>query len=35
MRRARILGAGMYLPERVVTNGDLEAIKELDTSDEW
>ena len=25
----------MYLPERVVTNADLEAIKELDTSDEW
>jgi len=35
MRQARILGAGMYLPERVVTNADLEAIKELDTSDEW
>jgi len=25
----------MYLPERIVSNADLEAIKELDTSDEW
>ncbi|HVO85407.1 MAG TPA: beta-ketoacyl-ACP synthase III [Syntrophobacteria bacterium] len=35
MRQARILGAGMYLPERVIANADLEVIKELDTSDEW
>jgi len=35
MRRTRILGVGMYLPEREVTNHDLEAIKELETSDEW
>ena len=25
----------MYLPGRLVTNADLEAIDELDTSDEW
>jgi len=25
----------MYLPERIVTNHDLEAMKELETSDEW
>lgn len=30
---ARITGLGKYLPERVVTNKDLEAV--LDTSDEW
>lgn len=35
MRRTRILGVGMYLPEREVTNTELEAIKELETSDEW
>ncbi|HLI22578.1 MAG TPA: beta-ketoacyl-ACP synthase 3, partial [Stellaceae bacterium] len=31
--RSQILGCGGYLPERVVTNGDLA--KTLDTSDEW
>ena len=31
--RAKIAGAGMYVPERVVTNKDLEAL--MDTSDEW
>jgi len=31
--RARITGTGMYVPERVVTNRDLEAL--MDTSDEW
>lgn len=25
----------MYLPERLITNADLAAVKELDTSDEW
>ncbi len=33
MRRARILGTGRYLPERVVTNEELT--KYMDTSDEW
>jgi 3-oxoacyl-[acyl-carrier-protein] synthase-3 len=28
-----ILGMGVYVPERVITNGDLE--KAIDTSDEW
>jgi len=31
--RANITGAGMYVPERVVTNRDLEKL--MDTSDEW
>ena len=35
MRQTRILGVGIYLPEREVTNQELEAIKELETSDEW
>ncbi|MDT8450405.1 MAG: beta-ketoacyl-ACP synthase III [Wenzhouxiangellaceae bacterium] len=30
---ARIIGTGRYLPEKVVTNADLEKI--VDTSDEW
>jgi len=30
---ARIIGTGRYLPEKVVTNADLEAL--VDTSDEW
>lgn len=30
---ARIIGTGSYLPERVVTNSDLE--KTVDTSDQW
>lgn len=33
VKRARILGTGHYLPERVVTNVDLEKL--VDTSDEW
>ena len=32
-KRSRILGTGHYLPERVLTNFDLE--KMVDTSDEW
>jgi 3-oxoacyl-[acyl-carrier-protein] synthase-3 len=32
-RRSVILGAGAYLPERVVTNDDLA--KRMDTTDEW
>jgi len=31
--RAKITGTGMYVPERVVTNKDLEKV--MDTSDEW
>ena len=30
---SRIAGTGSYLPERVLTNADLEAM--VDTSDEW
>lgn len=33
MTYSRILGTGAYLPEKVLTNQDLE--KSLDTSDEW
>ena len=33
MRRTRIAGVGHYVPERVVTNHDLEQV--MDTSDEW
>lgn len=33
MLRSRIVGTGSYLPERVLTNQDLE--QTLDTSDEW
>ncbi len=33
MIRARITGTGSYVPEKVLTNNDLE--KFLDTSDEW
>ncbi|MDH4124929.1 MAG: ketoacyl-ACP synthase III [Gammaproteobacteria bacterium] len=33
MTNARIAGTGSYLPQKVVTNQDLE--KTLDTSDEW
>ncbi|MDQ0417364.1 3-oxoacyl-[acyl-carrier-protein] synthase-3 [Croceifilum oryzae] len=33
MRSAGILGTGAYLPEKVLTNADLE--KMVDTSDEW
>lgn len=31
--RARIIGTGSYLPKRVLSNADLEAM--VDTSDEW
>ena len=33
MTYSRIIGTGRYLPERVMTNFDLEKI--VDTSDEW
>ena len=33
MHRVRIIGTGSYLPEKVLTNFDLE--KMVDTSDEW
>ncbi len=33
MIRSKITGTGMYVPDRVVTNKDLEAL--MDTSDEW
>jgi 3-oxoacyl-[acyl-carrier-protein] synthase-3 len=33
LRRVRIRGTGMYVPPRVVTNQELEAL--MDTSDEW
>lgn len=33
MRRATILGTGHYVPPRIVTNAELEAV--LDTSDAW
>lgn len=33
MRQARIIGTGSYLPEKVLTNTDLE--KMVETSDEW
>ena len=33
MSHARIIGTGSYLPERVVTNQELES--RIDTSDEW
>jgi 3-oxoacyl-[acyl-carrier-protein] synthase-3 len=33
MPRAKIIGTGAYLPERVLTNADLEKL--VDTSDEW
>lgn len=33
MTRSRIAGLGMYVPERVVTNADLEKL--MDTSDAW
>lgn len=33
MTKARIIGTGSYVPEKVLTNHDLE--KTLDTSDEW
>ncbi len=33
MLRAKIIGTGMYVPDQVVTNADLEKL--MDTSDEW
>ena len=33
MTYARIVGTGSYLPEKVISNEDLE--KTMDTSDEW
>ena len=33
MRFARVLGTGGYLPERVISNADLEEL--VDTKDEW
>jgi len=33
LRRARIIGTGSYVPERIMTNHDFE--KYLDTTDEW
>jgi 3-oxoacyl-[acyl-carrier-protein] synthase-3 len=33
VKRARILGTGHYLPERVLSNADVEKL--VDTSDEW
>lgn len=33
MIRSKIIGTGAYVPERIITNFDLEAI--VDTSDEW
>jgi 3-oxoacyl-[acyl-carrier-protein] synthase III len=33
VKRARIIGTGSYLPEKILTNFDLE--KTLDTTDEW
>lgn len=33
LRRAKIMGTGMYLPEKRLTNADLE--KMVDTTDEW
>ncbi|MBW2140125.1 MAG: ketoacyl-ACP synthase III [Deltaproteobacteria bacterium] len=35
MRQAKILGVGMQLPERIVTNLELESMPELDTTDDW
>ena len=33
MPKARIIGTGSYLPERILTNQDLESM--VNTSDEW
>lgn len=33
MRRARVVGTGSYVPEKVLSNSDIE--KFLDTTDEW
>ena len=34
-RSVSIVGTGSYVPERVVTNAEFEARKELQTTDEW
>jgi 3-oxoacyl-[acyl-carrier-protein] synthase-3 len=33
VKYSKIIGTGGYLPEKIVTNADLEKI--LDTSDQW
>ena len=33
MKRAAVIGVGSYVPEKVLTNSDLE--KMVDTTDEW
>ncbi|MGB5307015.1 MAG: 3-oxoacyl-ACP synthase, partial [Gammaproteobacteria bacterium] len=33
MKYSRITGTGSYLPEKILTNKDLEKI--MDTTDEW
>ena len=33
MQKAKVVGVGHYVPERVVTNSELEKV--MDTSDEW
>jgi len=33
MKKAKIIGTGSYLPEKILTNADLEKI--VDTTDEW
>ena len=33
MKRSKISGIGKYLPEKIVTNSDLEKI--MDTTDQW
>ena len=33
MKHSRISGTGRYLPEKILTNADLEKI--VDTTDEW
>jgi 3-oxoacyl-[acyl-carrier-protein] synthase-3 len=35
LKSARVVGLGAYLPERILTNAELESRPELDTSDEW
>ena len=35
MQRSRIIGTGTYLPEKVVTNDDMNRVYGVDTSDAW
>jgi 3-oxoacyl-[acyl-carrier-protein] synthase-3 len=35
LKSARVVGLGAYLPERILTNAELESRPELETSDEW